>query len=132
MGTRAKDLPPPEWVETHRDFQLRNIRYDPTSPGAGSAAEASGPFVAVIGIERSEPGSAVRGLVRRSDAWHGRADLLAAFFAGYGRLLTPAEQAGLVVDAALDSVSGIAYGSAHGGPKLVERGRRTWHGCSSR
>ncbi|WP_406379816.1 hypothetical protein [Streptomyces sp. NBC_00197] len=29
MGTRAKDLPPPEWVETHRDFQLRNIRYDP-------------------------------------------------------------------------------------------------------
>ncbi|MFG3165628.1 hypothetical protein [Streptomyces sp. NPDC048200] len=67
----------------------------------------------------------MRDLVRRSDAWHGCPDLLAAFFAGYGRLLTPAEQAGLVVDAALDSVGGIAYGSAHGGPKLVERGRRT-------
>ncbi|MFJ8804429.1 hypothetical protein [Streptomyces sp. NPDC102487] len=71
----------------------------------------------MIDLERSEPGPAVRDLVRLSDAWQGRPDLLAAFLAGYGRPLTPAEQARLVID----SVSAIAYGD----PELVERGRRT-------
>lgn len=79
--------------------------------------------MAVIDLERSEPGPAVRDLVRLSDAWAGRPDLFEAFLAGYGRPLTAAEQARLVIDAALDSVSGIAYGAAHGDPELVERGR---------
>ncbi|MDF6066755.1 hypothetical protein H8R03_33180 [Streptomyces sp. JH010] len=30
-----------------------------------------------------------------------------------------------MIDAALDSVSGISYGLAHGDPELVERGQRT-------
>ncbi|WP_442818445.1 hypothetical protein [Streptomyces sp. NBC_01237] len=81
--------------------------------------------MAVIDFERSEPGPAVRDLVRLSDAWAGRDDLFEAFLAGYGRTLTAAEEARLVIDAALDSVSGIAYGAAHGDPELVERGRRT-------
>lgn len=122
---QAKDLPPLEWVETHGDFQLRNILYAPDTRAADDEAEDSGPFVAVIDLERSEPGPAVRDLVRLSDAWHGRPDLLGAFLAGYGRRLTPAEQAWLVIDAALDAVSAIAYGSTHADPELVERGRRT-------
>lgn len=109
----AVRLPPLEAVVTHADLQLRN----PLRAGDGT--------LRVFDFERSEPGPAVRDLVRLSDAWHGRPDLLAAFLAGYGRPLSPAEQARLVIDAALDSVSGIAYGSDHGDLELVERGRRT-------
>ncbi|MEV7157045.1 phosphotransferase [Streptomyces misionensis] len=122
LVAQAEELEPLEWVETHGDLQLRNILYDPDTPGE---AAGSGPFLAVIDFERSEPGPAVRDLVRLSDAWHGRDDLYKAFLAGYSRPLTPAEEARLVIDAALDSVSGIAYGAAHGDPELVERGRRT-------
>ncbi|MER5402860.1 phosphotransferase [Streptomyces sp. NPDC002599] len=118
---QAEDLPPLEWVETHGDFQLRNI----LSTFDAADATDRDVFVAVIDLERSEPGPAVRDLVRLSDAWAGRPDLFEAFIAGYGRSLTAAEQARLVIDAALDSVSGISYGIAHGDPELVERGRRT-------
>ncbi|MER5549781.1 phosphotransferase [Streptomyces sp. NPDC002589] len=104
---QAEDLQPLEWVETHGDFQLRNILY---TPDAADEADDSDIFVAVIDLERSEPGPAVRDLVRLSDAWVGRADLFEAFLAGYGRSLTAAEEARLVVDTALDSVSGVAYG----------------------
>ncbi|WP_308251127.1 hypothetical protein [Streptomyces anulatus] len=67
---------------------------------------------------------AVRDLVRLSDAWAGRTDLYTAFLDGYGRHLTDLEEAPLVIDQALDAVSGIAYGSTGGDPELVERGRR--------
>ncbi|WP_405893409.1 phosphotransferase [Streptomyces sp. NBC_01527] len=119
---QAETLAPLEWLETHGDFQLRNILYT-----LHAADETDDPdvFVAVIDFERSEPGPAVRDLVRLSDAWVGRPDLFEAFLAGYGRSLTAAEEARLLIDAALDSVSGIAYGAAHGDPELVERGRRT-------
>ncbi|MFE9826489.1 phosphotransferase [Streptomyces sp. NPDC005791] len=119
---QSEALPPLEWVETHGDFQLRNVL---TTSDASAETDDREVFVAVIDFERSEPGPAVRDLVRLSDAWAGRDDLFEAFLAGYGRTLTSAEQARLVVDAALDSVSGIAYGAAHGDPELVERGRRT-------
>jgi hypothetical protein len=102
-----------------------HVAYAPDAPAPTDEADDTGPFLAVIDLERSEPGPAVRDLVRLSDAWHGRPELYEAFLAGYGRPLTPAEEARLVIDAALDSVSGIAYGSAHGDPELVERGRRT-------
>ncbi|MFD8882160.1 phosphotransferase [Streptomyces erythrochromogenes] len=119
---QAENLPPLEWVETHGDFQLRNVL---ATSDAGTETDDREVLVAVIDFERSEPGPAVRDLVRLSDAWAGRDDLFEAFLAGYGRTLTAAEQARLVIDAALDSVSGIAYGAAHGDPELVERGRRT-------
>ncbi|MFH8634900.1 phosphotransferase [Streptomyces lydicus] len=119
---QAKDLPPLEWVETHGDFQLRNIL---CAPYTADETDNRDVFVAVIDLERSEPGPAVRDLVRLSDAWASRPDLFEAFLAGYGRSLTAAEEARLVIDAALDSVSGIAYGAAHGDPELIERGRRT-------
>ncbi|MGV9933981.1 hypothetical protein ACWDY4_25925 [Streptomyces olivaceoviridis] len=53
-----------------------------------------------------------------------------AVFAG-GRVLlrsrpfTPEEEAQLTVLSVLDTVSGIAYGTAHDDPELVERGLRT-------
>lgn len=124
---QAEVLKPLEWVETHGDFQLRNILYTTSTAVSDAALGAVDPglFVAVIDLERSEPGPAVRDLVRLSDAWDGRPDLFDAFLAGYGRPLTGAEEAQLVIEMALDSVSGIAYGVAHGDPELVERGRRT-------
>ncbi|MFD7916776.1 NUDIX domain-containing protein [Streptomyces sp. NPDC059752] len=120
---QATDLQPLEWVETHGDFQLRNILY--AAPGGAIGAAGAQGCVTVIDLERSEPGPAVRDMVRLSDAWDGRPDLFDAFLAGYGRSLTGAEKARLVTDMALDSVSGIAYGTAHGDPELVERGLRT-------
>ncbi|MFF3128347.1 phosphotransferase [Streptomyces sp. NPDC057908] len=112
---QAKSLPMLEQVETHGDFQLRNILRSEDADGS----------LAVIDLERSEPGPAIRDLVRLSDAWAHRPDLYQAFLAGYGRTLTDAEESRLVIDAALDAVSGIAFGVAHGDPQLVERGRRT-------
>ncbi|MFI6113249.1 phosphotransferase [Kitasatospora sp. NPDC051164] len=122
LARQAEDLQPLEWVETHGDLQPRNVLVTPDTADEPDTLDV---FVAVIDIERSEPGPAVRDLVRLSDAWAGRPDLFEAFLAGYGRSLTAAEEARLVIDAALDSVSGIAYGTAHGDPELVERGRRT-------
>uniref|UniRef100_A0AAU3HUC1 Phosphotransferase n=1 Tax=Streptomyces sp. NBC_01393 TaxID=2903851 RepID=A0AAU3HUC1_9ACTN len=124
---QAEDLRPLEWVETHGDFQLRNILHvaDAAIPGAGYGADDPAVFVGVIDLERSERGPAVRDLVRLSDAWVGRPDLFEAFLAGYGRSLTDAEEARLGIDMALDAVSGIAFGVAHGDPESVERGRRT-------
>ncbi|MFF0110474.1 hypothetical protein [Streptomyces hirsutus] len=85
----------------------------------------SADFLGLIDLERSEPGPAVRDLVRLSDAWAGRPDLYEVFLAGYGRSLTGAEKARLAVDMALDAVSGVSFGVAPGDPELVERGRRT-------
>ncbi|WP_331759743.1 phosphotransferase [Streptomyces anulatus] len=119
---RAEGLPPLEWVETHGDLQRRNILF---TPDAADEPDARDGFVAVIDLERSEPGPAVRDLVRLSDAWAGRPDLFEAFLAGYGRPLTAIEEARLVIDTALDAVSGIAYDVAHNDPELSERGRRT-------
>ncbi|GGR01373.1 hypothetical protein [Streptomyces pilosus] len=54
------------------------------------------------------------------------AGLLSLLDCAYGPAdQAPAEEAHQVIDATLDSVSGIAYDSAHGDPELVERGRRT-------
>ncbi|MFK0103211.1 phosphotransferase [Streptomyces sp. NPDC091040] len=110
----AATLPALPAVPTHGDFQLRNLRWD----------ESSGTLY-VIDFERSEYGPALRDFVRLSDSWRGRPDLLAAVMDGYGRPFTPEEEARLTVLSALDAVSGVAYGTAHDDPELVERGLRT-------
>lgn len=74
--------------------------------------------------QRSEPQPRVRDFARILDHFDGRDYLAAAFFAGYGRPLTSAEEAHLAAAAALDSVSGISFGTRSGDPELVERGRR--------
>ncbi|MEU6620975.1 NUDIX domain-containing protein [Streptomyces litmocidini] len=113
-------------VVTHGDLQPRNLLL-----GADGT-------VRFIDVERSELQPRVRDFVRVLDHFDGREDLARAFFAGYGRPLTDAEEAHLVASVALDSVSGIAFGTRAGDPELVERGRRalarlrtgsTWPGC---
>ncbi|MFF9673599.1 phosphotransferase [Streptomyces eurythermus] len=112
---KAAALPAPDQVvPTHGDFQLRNLRWDPTTD-----------TLYVIDFERSEEGPAVRDFVRLSDAWLGRPDLQEAVTDGYGRPFTPQEEARLTVLSVLDAVSGISYGTSHNDPELVERGRRT-------
>jgi tRNA A-37 threonylcarbamoyl transferase component Bud32 len=110
---RAARLPGLDLVPTHGDLQPRNLLW---APEAG---------LAVIDFERSEPGPAVRDLVRLSDTWAGRPDVYEAFLTGYGRPLTPAEEEHLTAASVGDAVSGIRYGVEHGDPELVERGRRT-------
>lgn len=122
---KARSLPPLEWVETHGDFQRRNILHAPPQTDAADNPGDTEGLVGLIDFERSEPGPAVRDLVRMSDAWAGRPDLYKAFLDGYGRTLTDAEEARLVIDMALDAVSGVAYGVAHDDLELVERGHRT-------
>ncbi|MFD7861355.1 phosphotransferase [Streptomyces sp. NPDC059783] len=111
---KGAGLAPVELVPTHGDFQLRNLRWD---EGADD--------LYVIDFERSEDGPPVRDFVRLSDAWHGRPDLLQALLDGYGRSFTPEEEDQFTVLSVLDAVSGIAYGTAHKDPELVERGLRT-------
>jgi Ser/Thr protein kinase RdoA (MazF antagonist) len=110
---RAEAVPPLDRVPTHGDFQLRNLLLDDN----GS--------LAVIDFERSEPGPAIRDLVRLSDAWATLPRLHDAFLSGYGRQLTPAEEERFVVDSTLDALSGIQYGATHADPETQERGHRT-------
>lgn len=110
---RAEAVPPLDRVPTHGDFQLRNLLLDKD----GS--------LAVIDFERSEPGPAIRDLVRLSDAWATHPRLYDAFLDGYGRELTPAEEERFVIDSALDALSGIQYGATHGDAETRERGHRT-------
>ncbi|MGW2633588.1 phosphotransferase enzyme family protein [Streptomyces chattanoogensis] len=117
LAARRDALPAAElWVPTWGDLQLRNVLLDGDEPVTR---------VGVIDFERAEYGPVVRDFARLSDAWDGRADLARAFFAGYGRELSPAEVQRLECEAGLDAVSGVAYGTAHNDPELVERGLRT-------
>ncbi|MFJ1654517.1 phosphotransferase enzyme family protein [Streptomyces sp. NPDC088337] len=110
---RAEAVPPLDRVPTHGDFQLRNLLLDDD----GS--------LAVIDFERSEPGPAIRDLVRLADAWATQPRLHDAFMSGYGRQLTPAEEERFVVDSTLDALSGIQYGATHADVETQERGHRT-------
>ncbi|MEY9840498.1 phosphotransferase [Streptacidiphilus sp. EB103A] len=110
----AADLPALDLVPTHGDLQLRNLLWD-----------AASSTLSVIDFERSEPGPAIRDLVRLSDAWAGQPQLYEAFLCGYGRALTMAEEERFALDTVLDAVSGIQFGAAHGDLELLERGTRT-------
>ncbi|MFI9210301.1 phosphotransferase [Streptomyces sp. NPDC053253] len=110
---RAAALEPLPLVATHGDFQIRNVLL---------AADGG---LRIVDFERSEPQPVVRDLVRLLDHFDGREDLCQAFFAGYGRPFTALEDAHLAAEAVLDALSGVGYGTAHGDPELVERGRRT-------
>jgi hypothetical protein len=79
----------------------------------------------VTDFERSEPGPAIRDLVRLSDPWATQPCLRDAFMSGYGRDLTPAEEERFVMDSTLDSLSGIQYGATHADAERQQRGRRT-------
>lgn len=101
---------------THGDFQPRNFLWHQQ---AGR--------LAVIDFERAEPGPAVRDLVRLEYGnWDGRPDLREAFLDGYGRNLTGEEAEALRCLAALDALSGLQWGTAHGDDEVVHRARTTF------
>ncbi|MGW2767647.1 phosphotransferase [Streptomyces sp. NPDC001275] len=110
---RAEGVPPLDRVPTHADFQLRNLLLDENG------------CLAVIDFERSEPGPAIRDLVRLSDAWAAQPRLHDAFLSGYGRELTPAEEERFVIDSTLDALSGIRYGATHADAETQQRGHHT-------
>ncbi len=100
-------------MPTHGDFQLHNPLLDEN----GS--------LSVIDCERSEPGPAIRDLVRLSEAWATQPLLHDAFMHGYGRALTPAEEERFVIDSALDTLSRIQYGATHADTETQQRRHRT-------
>lgn len=102
-------------VPTHGDAQPRNFLWDATTGR-----------LALIDFERAEYGPAVRDLVRLEyGPWDGRPDLSASFLAGYGRMLTAAEETALPSLAALDALSGLLWGTASNDQEVVARARRT-------
>ncbi|MFJ2646506.1 phosphotransferase [Streptomyces sp. NPDC087420] len=106
----------------HGDAQERNVLWT----GAGTGAGAGSGRLAVIDFERSRYAPAVQDFVRLAcGPWQDRPDLRDAFFHGYGRTLTDAERQALTCLAALDAVSALAYGPAHGDDEVTERGTRT-------
>ncbi|GAA2255658.1 hypothetical protein GCM10010430_44340 [Kitasatospora cystarginea] len=106
-------LPPALQVPTMGDLQLRNALMNDQDE------------VALIDFERAEYGPRTRDFVRLADLWAHRPALRQAFFDGYGDVLTAEEAERLDCEEALDALSGIAYGTSHDDPEVVERGRRT-------
>jgi Ser/Thr protein kinase RdoA (MazF antagonist) len=81
----------------------------------------------MIDFERAEAAPAVRDLARLAHgAWDGRPDLRKAFFTGYGRALTAVEEEALICFAALDALSGLAWGTANDDGEVVSRARTTF------
>jgi Ser/Thr protein kinase RdoA (MazF antagonist) len=100
---------------THGDFQPR-ILWDQRTRR-----------LALIDFERAEPGPAVRDLVRlKYGVWEARPDLRDAFLHGYGRALTGEETEALRCLAALDALSGLQWGTAHGDDEVANRARATF------
>ncbi|QIQ04766.1 phosphotransferase enzyme family protein [Streptomyces liangshanensis] len=100
----------------HGDARERNALW--TAAGSGR--------LAVVDFGRSRYAPAVQDFVRLAcGPWQDRPDLRDAFFHGYGRDLTDSERQALTCLAALDAVSGLAYGPAHGDDEVTARGTRT-------
>ncbi|MFC4035880.1 aminoglycoside phosphotransferase family protein [Streptomyces polygonati] len=117
LAARLATLPPLPRVPTHGDAQISNTIWNPTTR-----------TLALIDLERAAYGPAIHDLVRLAyGPWDGRPDLKAAFFTGFGPALTPSEADQLRAMAALDALSGIAYGIGTGDGEVVSRGRRTLH-----
>jgi 8-oxo-dGTP diphosphatase len=108
-------VPPVPHGRRHGDVQRRNLLLDDHGT------------LALIDWERAEIGPLVSDFVRIADTWIDAPELEAALFDGYGRTLSPVEAQALKGLSALDALSGIQYGAAHGDPELVERGHRTLH-----
>ncbi len=109
-------------VPTHGDAQIRNTIWNPETR-----------IVALIDFERAEYGPAVRDLIRLEyGPWDGRPDLRGAFFDGFGRVLTAVEREHLQAMAALDAVSGIAFGTSAGDAELSVGAIGRWTDSSTR
>ncbi|WP_217556762.1 phosphotransferase [Streptomyces sp. GbtcB6] len=115
LALQLPQVPPVPHGRRHGDVQKRNLLLDDHGN------------LALIDWERAEIGPLVSDFVRIADTWTDAPELKAALFDGYGRTLSQDEVQALKGLSALDAVSGIQYGAAHGDPELVERGQRTLH-----
>lgn len=113
LAQRLTTLPPIPHGPRHGDIQLRNLLLDDSM------------LLALIDFERAEVGPLVSDFIRIADTWANAPARQAAIFDGYARSLSPDEAQALQGLSALDALSGIQYGAAHGDPELVERGHRT-------
>jgi Ser/Thr protein kinase RdoA (MazF antagonist) len=115
FASRLITLVPLPHVPTHGDAQLRNALWDDRRRQ-----------LALIDFERAAYAPAVRDMIRLEyGCWDHRPDLREAFYEGYGRVLTAMETEALHAMAALDALSGIAWGPGAGDREVVERAYRT-------
>jgi 8-oxo-dGTP diphosphatase len=99
-----------------------------TASHQGGDNTAQSEFVhAALDWERAEVGLLASDFVRIADTWVDARELEAVLFDGYSHELSPNEAQALKGMSALDALSGIQYGAAHGDPELAERGQRTLH-----
>lgn len=97
----------------HGDFWERNLLWN-------------GRRCALIDFERSAPGPLVTDFVKLAcTVWPDHPELREALLVGYGRPLSETERQALVVFAAADAASALAYGSRQGDTAVSARGRRT-------
>lgn len=83
--------------------------------------------LALIDFERSEPGPAVRDLIRLEyGSWDTRPELREAFLDGYDRPLSDDELQALTCLAALDALSGLQWGTEHDDIEVTSRARATF------
>ncbi|MFF3750176.1 phosphotransferase enzyme family protein [Streptomyces sp. NPDC002018] len=121
---RLADLLTPGHI--HGDARERNALWSRSGPAAAPAGMRSSGRLSMIDFERSRYAPVVQDFVRLAcGPWQDRDDLRTAFFQGYGRPLTDAERQALPCFAALDAVSCLVHGPAHGEHEVTERGLRT-------
>ena len=108
------DLGAPSGGPCHLDYQPRNWLIDSTG------------VLRVIDFEHARVGLQPRDFVRlQFRYWPSRPDLRAAFFDGYGRELTAAEQQIVRHCGAIDALTGLVRGMQTGDTELVGHGRAT-------
>jgi hypothetical protein len=109
-----ESLPTPRNCPIHNDNQPRNWLTD-----------ADG-TVRVIDFGKAKRDVQLRDFERmRHQEWRGRPDLRDAFFDGYGRRLTAAEEQTLACIGAVAAVTTILWARAHADEEFERHGRRT-------
>ncbi|MGH3155505.1 MAG: phosphotransferase enzyme family protein [Streptosporangiaceae bacterium] len=104
----------PRGVPCHLDFQPRNWLLDTSGN------------LALIDFEHARTDLPARDFVRlRFRVWASRPDLREAFFVGYGRRLTDAEDEVVWHLGALDALTALARGRQTGDPALITSGHAT-------
>ncbi|PRP89883.1 homoserine kinase [Enhygromyxa salina] len=98
-------------VPCHRDFTPDNWLWD-------------GRRLAVIDFEHARLDLALGDLAKLAVEWPARPELRLAFFAGYGRSLSAADDTRLRIVVALHGLASLAWGLRHGAPRFVAEGQR--------
>lgn len=110
QAVEAVSLPEARRVWCHRDFQPRNWRWD-------------GATLGVLDFEHARPDLWVADLAKlEGEAWVGRPALRQAFFEGYGRRPSDAEEGALRALVGLHGLFALGWGRRHGEAAFVALG----------